>query len=430
MSRLTALRRTSPRLALVLLTSIGIVGFIDRIIMNVLVEPIKADFGLTDTQIGLVNGLAFAVLNVVLGLAVARYAERTRRLTLIAFGTFFWSIATAATGLATSFAQLLAARIGVGVGEAVGLPSSSSVISDYYPPDKRATAISVSMLSPPIGAFLGAAGGSLIAASYGWQMALYVAAVPGLILAVVLHIFLEEPKRGQHDAIASTDDVPSMAQVIARYLTWPTMRHMLIGSAIASLVGFGLNAFMASLLMRKFGFSLVEAGLTSGLVAALPAGISVVASGALADRWGKTDKRSYARIPAISLAISAPLFLFAVTRDSAALAVTLIGISALVQYCYLGPTFGTFQNMLHPRMRATGSAFTNMIYSLLGGGLGPVLLGALSDRFGKSAATPGDGLAMSMGGVALLYLWAALHYWLASRHIRADLQRPISLEPA
>jgi len=429
MSRLTALRRTSPTLALVLLTSIGIVGFIDRIIMNVLVEPIKADFGLTDFQIGLVNGLAFAVLNVVLGLAMARLAERTRRLTLISFGTFFWSVATAATGFATNFAQLLTARIGVGVGEAVGLPSTSSVISDYFPPEKRASAISVSMLSPPLGAFIGAAGGSLIAHSYGWQMALYCAAIPGFILAIALHLFVEEPTRGQHDAVATTDEVPPMLRVIGRYFSWPTMRHMLIGSAIASLVGFGLNAFMASFLMRKFGFSLVEAGLTSGLVAALPAAISVVAAGLLADRWGKRDKRSYALVPAITLTLSTPLFLLAVWQDSAMLAVILIGVSALAQYCYLGPTFGTFQNMLHPRMRATGSAFTNMVYSLVGGGIGPVILGALSDRFTKTAVTPGDGLTFAMAVLSCLYLWAGLHYWLAARHIREDLDRPLGLEP-
>lgn len=430
MSRLTALRRTSPRLALVLLTSIGIVGFIDRIIMNVLVEPIKADFGLSDFQIGLVNGLAFAVLNVVLGLAMARVAERTRRLTLISFGTFFWSLATAATGFATNFAQLLTARIGVGVGEAVGLPSTSSVISDYFPPEKRASAISVSMLSPPVGAFIGAAGGSLIAHNYGWQMALFCAAVPGFILAIALHLFVEEPTRGQHDAVATTDEVPPMLRVIGRYFSWPTMRHMLIGSAIASLVGFGLNAFMASFFMRKFGFSLVEAGLTSGLVAALPAAISVVAAGLIADRWGKRDKRSYALVPAITLTLSAPLLLLALSQDSAMLAILLIGVSALAQYCYLGPTFGTFQNMLHPRMRATGSAFTNLVYSLVGGGIGPVILGALSDHFTKTAATPGDGLTLAMGVLSCLYLWAGLHYWLAARHIRSDLDRPLGLEPA
>ncbi len=428
MTRLTALRRTSPRLALVVLTAIGIVGFVDRIIMNVLVEPIKADFDLTDTQIGLVNGLAFAVLNVVLGLAVARVAERTRRLTLISFGTLFWSIATAATGLATSFGQLLAARIGVGVGEAVGLPSTSSVISDYFPPERRASAISVSMLSPPIGAFLGAAGGSLIAHSYGWQAALFCAAVPGLILAVVLHLFVEEPPRGQYDAVAKGDDVPPMRKVIERYLVWPTMRHMLIGSALASLVGFGLNAFFAAYLARRFGFSLVEAGLTSGIVAALPAAVSVVISGMLADRWGRRDKRVYALIPAITLTVAAPLYLFAISRETATVAVTLVGISALIQYCYLGTTFSTFQNMLHPRMRATGSAFTNLIYSLVGGGLGPVLLGALSDHFTKIASTPGEGLAWAMGAASLLYLWAAIHYWLAVPHIRADLARSIDLE--
>jgi len=428
MPRLSEMRRSSPRLALVVLTAIGIVGFVDRIIMNVLVEPIKADFGLTDTQIGLVNGLAFAVLNVVLGLAMARVAERTRRLTLISFGTLFWSIATAATGLATSFGQLLAARIGVGVGEAVGLPSTSSVISDYFPPEKRASAISISMLSPPIGAFLGAAGGSLIANSYGWQKALFCAAVPGLILAIVLHLFVEEPPRGQHDAVAQTDEVPPMRKVIGRYLRWPTMRHMLIGSAIASLVGFGLNAFFAAYLARRFGFTLVEAGLTSGIVAALPAAVSVVISGMLADRWGQRDKRSYALIPAISLTLTTPLYLFAISRETAAVAITLVGIAALVQYCYLGTTFSTFQNMLHPRMRATGSAFTNLIYSLVGGGLGPVLLGALSDYFTRTAPTPGEGLAMAMGAASLLYIWAAIHYWLAVRHIRADLARPIGLE--
>jgi len=230
--------------------------------------------------------------------------------------------------------------------------------------------------------------------------------------------------------VATTDEVPPMLRVIGRYLSWPTMRHMLIGSAIASLIGFGLNAFMASFFMRKFGFSLVEAGLTSGLVAALPAAISVVAAGLIADRWGKKDKRSYALVPAITLTLSTPLFLLAVSRDNATMAIILIGVSALAQYCYLGPTFGTFQNMLHPRMRATGSAFTNLVYSLVGGGIGPVILGALSDNFTKTAATPSDGLTLAMGALSCLYLWAGLHYWLAARHIRSDLDRPLGLEPA
>lgn len=421
-------RRLSPGLALTILTAIGVIGFVDRIIMNVLVEPIKAEFGLTDTQIGLVNGLAFALLNVVLGLFVARLAERMRRLTLVAIGTFFWSLATAATGLAASFTQLLLARIGVGVGEAVGLPAISSLISDYYPPNKRASAISVTQLAPPLGAFLGAAGGALIAHHYGWQMALFVAAVPGVILAGLVHLFVAEPPRGQYDPVDAGDAVPPMSSVIARYVHRPTMRHMLFGSAIASLVGFGLNAFMASYFMRRFGFSLVEAGLVSGFVAALPASLSIVGAGFVVDRWAKTNRKSHALLPAMTLLLAAPLFLLAITRTSAVAAIALVGIAALVQYAYLGPTFATFHNLLHPRMRATASALNNIVYSLLGGGLGPVLIGGMSDSFSKRFPGAGEGLAIAMGVACLLYVWAAYHYWRASQHIETDLDRPIGVE--
>jgi len=422
------LRRASPGLALALLASISIFGFVDRIIMNVLVEPIKAEFGLTDFEMGLVGGLAFAVLNVILGLVVARYAERVRRLSLITVGTLLWSLATAMTGMATNFGQLLLARIGVGVGEAVGLPSTSSVIADYFPKDRRATMLSVLHLSPPLGAFIGAAGGSLIAQHYGWQYALFAAAAPGVLLALLLHLLVEEPPRGRYDDVIDKDFVPPMASVIRRYWDWPTMRHFLIGSTIASLVGFGLNTFLAAYLSRRFGMSLLEAGLSSGLVASLPAALSVFASGWLSDRWARSNRKSYALIPAVSLALSTPIYLLAITRESAGTAITFLGIAALVQYCYLGTTFGTFHNMLHPRMRATGSAFTSMVYSLIGGGIGPVVLGGLSDVLTPRAPTPGIGLGWAMGAASLLYLWAALHYAMASRHIEADLSRPTDPE--
>ena len=424
------LRRLSPALALTLLAGIGIIGFPDRIIMNVLVEPVKAEFGLSDTEIGLVNGLAFALLNIILGLVVARVAERSRRLTLVAIGTFFWSLATAATGMAQSFVQLLLARIGVGVGEAVGLPATGSVIADYFPPSRRATALSILNLSAPIGALLGALGGSIIAARWGWQYALYAAAVPGLILAVLLHVFLEEPPRGQHDTVVDADAVPPMRAVLMRYWQRRTMRHMLIGNAIASMIGFGLNAFVASWLARRFGFSLVEAGATSGLVASLPAAFSITAAGWLGDRWGRTSKRAYALIPAISMLVATPVYILGVTSGNAFWAVTLIGIAALVQYSYMGTTFAVFHNMLHPRMRATGSAFTGLVYSLVGGGFGPLLMGALSDGLQGIAPTPGHALAWAMAGAATLYLWASLHYFLAARHIEAELALPTDPEPA
>jgi MFS family permease len=415
-----------PGLALALLASIGVVGFIDRIIMNVLVEPLRAEFKLSDTQIGLINGLAFAALNVVLGLFVARIAERHRRVSLIAIGTFLWSLATAACGMAGTVMQLVLARVGVGVGEAIGLPSTASVLSDYFPREKRATVMAVINLSPPIGAFLGATGGALIAQFYGWRHAFLVAAIPGLILAVLLALFIAEPRRGAHDSAASAGEVPPLLSVLKRFWVWPTMRHMLLGSTIAGLVGFGLNGFMAAYLARRFGFSLVEAGMVSGLVASLPAAISVVGAGWFSDRMAaRGNRKGYALFPAVTLFVSAPLYAFAITRDDPVVLILLVALCALIQFTYLGPTAGTFQNMLGPRMRATGTAFTGMIYTLVASGFGPLLLGALSDHFASTGIDPGRALGMGMAVLALFYLWAAIHFALAARTIEADLSRPI-----
>jgi MFS family permease len=417
-----------PGLALALLAAIAVVGFIDRIVMNVLVEPLRAEFHLNDTQIGLINGLAFAALNVALGLFVARLAERRRRISFIAIGTLLWSIATAACGMASTVTQLLLARIGVGVGEAVGLPSTSSVLSDYFPREKRATIMAVLNLAPPIGAFIGATGGAMIAQFYGWRHAFLIAAIPGLILAVLLALFVAEPKRGAHDGPAATQDVPPMMAVIGRFWAWPTMRHMLIGSTIAGMIGFGLNSFMAAYLARRFGFSLVAAGTVSGLVASLPAAISVVGAGWISDRMAaRGNRKGYALFPAITLIISAPLYAYAITRDDPALLIGLVALCALIQFTYLGPTAGTFQNMLAPRMRATGAAFTGMIYTLVSSGFGPLLLGLFSDNFAASGVAPGLALGYAMAVMALFYAWAALHYALAARTIEADLSRPIDL---
>jgi predicted MFS family arabinose efflux permease len=414
-----SMRRDSPWLALVLLTAISTVGFIDRIVMNVLAVPIQAEFGLTDTQVGLLTGLAFAVLNVALGIAIARYAERGHRLSLIAIGTLLWSLATAACGMVGSWVQLLLARIGVGVGEAVGLPATQSVISDYFPPERRATAMGVLLLAPPIGAFLGSAGGSWIGQEYGWREAFLIATIPGALLALAAWALVAEPPRGRHDHEAG-DDVPSLGAVFQRLVGIRSARQLLAGSTIASMVGFGLNSFMAFLLVRKFAFSLAEAGLFAGMLASLPGAISVVAGGRLADRLGAANPAAYARIPGYCLLVAAPIYLFAITRDDVTQLLVLVFTAALFQYTYLGVTFGVFQNLLHPRMRATGSALLNTVYGLIGQGVGPLLVGWLSDRL-ATAYGAGDGLAYAMAITGALYLWAGAHYLLAGRHLARDL---------
>jgi MFS family permease len=419
----TSTRFRSPGWALAVLAAISTCGFIDRIIMQVLVEPIKIEFDLSDTQIGLVTGLAFAVLNVGLGLWVARIAERRRRVTLVWIGTLLWSAATALCGAAGNFMQLVCARIGVGVGEAIGLPSTSSIVSDLYPREKRTTAMAVLMLAPPLGAFLGSAAGATIAQAYGWRAAFWVAAAPGVVLALLLAFTVTEPPRGRFDKMhGDVDRVPPFSEVLGRMWGLRSLRHMILGSMTASLAGFGVNVFLAAFLLRRFGFTVGEAGLIAGLIASLPASVSVFGAGWLADRLGAKSPASYGLVPAIGLIAAAPVYMLAVTRETAGPAIALLIVAAFLQYCYLAPSAGVVQNMMHPRMRASAAAVTSLITSLISASLGPLIVGALSDTFSAAfpLAAPGYALSTALATTATAYAWAAVHYAIASRHLPAE----------
>lgn len=424
----TGWQRNAPWLTLALLTAISTCGFIDRILMNVLAEPIKLEFGLTDFELSLLVGPAFAVLYAVLAIPMARVAERRRRLSLISIGTVLWSVATAACGMASNFVSLLLARVGVGVGEAVGLPATSSVVSDCFPREKRATAMSVMLLAPPIGAFLGSAAGGMIAQYWGWRDAFWVAAIPGGILALLVVLFLAEPERGRFDNLgAKTDEVPPLRAVLGRILGRHSLRHMLIGNTVAGAVGFGLNAFLAAYLTRRFGFDFAQAGIAAGLLTSVPSITGVYGAGWLADRIGRTDKRWYGLLPGIALLIAAPLYVLAVTRDTPGMAIALFAAAALVQYCYLGTTAGVFQNMMHPRMRASATATTGLVYSLVAGIIGPMLVGGLSDMLAPDKTPQGSatGLMWAMAAVALGYLWGGFHLIRASRKLPEELAMPV-----
>lgn len=407
--------RASPGWALLVLTAISTCGFIDRIVLNVLIEPIKAEFALSDTQIGFLTGPAFAVLNVTLGLWIARIAERRRRITLIGVGTLLWSLATAWCGMASSFAQLALARMAVGVGEAIGLPATTSVISDHYPRERRTTALSVLTLAAPLGAFLGSSIGAYLAVIHGWRSAFLVAALPGIVLAAIVLFSVGEPARGQHDAAADRDTVPSFRSVLGRIWRVRQLRYMLAGATIATTTGFGVNVFLAAVLARRFGFDIGQAGIIAGLIASLPASLSVLGSGWLSDRWARRDRRSHALLPAFALLIATPIYLAALWQGAAPLAIALFAAAALFQYCYIAPTYGVFQNMMEPRARATAQAIQAVCTSLIGSGLGPLLVGVLSDGFqGSAGSMPATNLVLALTVVTFGYLFAAIFYAVAA----------------
>lgn len=412
-----ATRRDAPWFALLILTAISTIGFIDRIIVNVLVEPVKTEFSLSDTQVSLM-GTAFTVLNIGIGLIMARYAERKRRLTLISFGTVLWSVATAVCGMAGSWIQLLTARMGVGVGEAIGLPSLQSVMADYFPPSKRGVALSVLALAPPLGAFIGFVGGGWIAQNYDWRLTFIIAAIPGLLLGAVAWLFVAEPPRGQYDKQKS-DIVPPFGQVVRRFLKLPSARHLVMGSALAAMIGFGVNYFFTSLMIRKFDLPLGIAGLYSGVIASLPAALSIFGTGWLGDRWAAKNPAGYALIPAICLLIGGPIYAFGITREDLSLLLPLIALATFLNFGYLGITYAALQNLMHPRMRATASAVLNVVYGIASA-MGPLVLGIMSDSM-ASGFGPDQGLVVAMAIAGLFYTWAGVHYLLASRHLAKDM---------
>ncbi|MFC3098196.1 spinster family MFS transporter [Alteraurantiacibacter palmitatis] len=411
-------RRNSPWFALIVLAMISTVGFIDRIVVNVLVEPIKTEFSLTDRQVSLM-GVAFTVLNIGVGLVVARAAERVRRLSLISIGTVLWSAATALCGWAGSWVQLLAARMGVGLGEAIGLPSLQSVISDYFPPHKRGTAISVLMLAPALGALIGFMGGGWIAQNWGWRETFLIAAVPGVVLGIVAWFMVAEPRRGAHDAVTNSDAVPPVSAVLARLFALPSARQLVIGSALAAMMGFGLNYFFTSLMIRQFNVGLAEAGLYSGLIASAPSAVSVIMQGMLGDRLGAKNPAAYALVPAVCLLLGGPLYALAITREDLGTLLVLVAAATFLNFGYLGITFAALQNLMHPRMRATCSAVLNVVYGIASAA-GPFLLGWLSDHMALTHGA-GRGLVLAMAITGALYFWAGLHYLLAARRYGADL---------
>ena len=355
---------------------------------------------------------------IVVAIAMARLAERVRRLTLISGGTLIWSGATALCGLAGGWIPLLGARMAVGLGEAIGLPSLQSVVADYFPAIKRGMAMSVLMLAPPIGALIGFVGGGFIAQEYDWRFTFLMAAIPGVILAILAWLFVAEPTRGAHD-IGASDEVPSIGRVLSRLFALPSARHLVIGSGLAAMIGFGLNYFFTSLMIREFEVGLAEAGLYSGVIASAPAAISTVLSGMLGDRFGARRPAAYALIPAISLVIGGLLYPFAITRESLPLLLGLVSIATFFNFGYVGITYAALQNLMHPRMRATATAVLGGVYGI-SGAVGPLALGWLSDTMAATHG-PTQGLAIGMAIFGALYLWGALHYVLAARRYGQDL---------
>jgi MFS family permease len=415
-----AITPAAARYALGLLLVVYIVNFLDRTILSMLLEPIKREFQVSDTYLGFLSGIAFAAFYTLMGIPIARWADRGSRRNIIALALLVWSAMTALTGFARSFSHLALARVGVGVGEAGCSPPAHSLISDYFPPERRATAFSIYALGIPIGAGLGYLFGGWINEYFDWRTAFFAAGVPGIVLAVVVRFTLPEPPRGTQEPGGAPTRTEPLGDVFRFMAGLRSFRHMAIGAALHAFYGYGASAFIAAFFMRTHGIEsgelgtwLAGLGLTGGLA-------GTYLGGYLADRLGARDMRWYMWVPAIATLAYIPFAFLLYLWPDGRVALMLWLPGALLGGMYLGPTFAMTQSLVRPQMRAMASALLLFVINIVGLGLGPQGVGILSDLLRGTFAD--DSLRYALLFVVVAgAIWSVLHYALAASTLREDL---------
>ena len=410
----TAEVRTSrASIVLALLLIAYIFNYLDRQILGILAGPIITELKLTDTQFGLLSGPPFAIFYSILGIPFAFLADKTSRSRVIAAAVALWSAFTALCGTASSFWHLFAFRMGVGVGEAGGVAPSYALIADYFPPQRRARALAIFSLGVPIGLSAGTLMGAYIAAAVSWRAAFYAMGLAGVVLAPVLLLVLKDPVK----PVASVSAAP-IGQVFPMVAKKPVFWLIAFAASFSSLSGYGLAVWVPSVLERSFGMGLIGRGQFLASVVFLGGCTGVFAGGWLADRLGARDRAWYAKLPAIAWLITAPTFAAGLLTHNAVLAWFLLLIPNALNILWLGPVIAAVQHLVPQRMRATASASFLLINNLIGLGVGPFLIGRLSDALKHSYGT--EALRYAAVAVTAFYLLAALLMFLAAPRLRLN----------
>lgn len=414
--------KNGRRYVLFMLVLAYLFSFVDRQILAILLPDIKAEFAVGDSVLGFLAGPAFALFYATLGIPVAILADRGNRRNLIAAALALWSGMTALSGMANSIVQLALARIAVGVGEAGLSPAAHSMISDLYPPSRRATAMGIFTLGISLGVAIAFFAGGWVADHLGWREAFLMVGAPGLVLALLIRFSVREPVRGQSESLTDTASRPSVVFVARFLLRRRAFLYLALGAAAASFGGYSVGSFFPSFLARSFAMSLTDIGIYMGLVFGLLGGLGFAGGGFAADRLSRQAQRGGLSAVAAAM-LCAWLFSLAVYRASDLNTVLILFlVPAVLSNTYLAVSLAHTQNLVELRMRGVASAIMLFVLNIIGLGLGPQTTGLLSDAL---RSTHGDesmrmALLIVVGVSAPV---AALCFFLASRHIDADLAR-------
>ncbi len=411
---------------LFMLTVVYTFNFIDRQILVILQEPIKNEMGLSDSQLGLLSGFSFALVYITAGLPIAYWADRTNRRNIIAGALAIWSGMTALSGLAQNYTQLLLARIGVGIGEAGGSPPAHSMISDYYPPQRRGTALGIYSTGVHVGVILGFLAGGIISELFSWRVAFMAVGIPGVLFAGIFLLTVKEPVRGQWESAGEAAYKPGLGETMRLLSSYRSFWYLAIGTGLTAFAGYGNGNFAPSYLIRNHGFSIGEVGIILAIFGGGAGLLGTFLGGFLADRLGVSDKRWYLWVPAIAGLAALPLAFPYLLLDNRIAVIGFMFVVTLSINTYLGPCLAISHSLVPPAMRALTSAVLFFILNLIGLGLGPLTVGVLSDLY---AGHFGDNsLRYAMLTVALLSSPAILLFFLAAKHLRADLARKLDAE--
>jgi predicted MFS family arabinose efflux permease len=405
-------------LTLLLLVIVYTFNFIDRQIVGILAVPIKADLGLSDSQLGLMGGLAFALFYTGLGIPVAMLADRFSRTWIMTGALVIWSGMTAVCGLAQNFGQLFMARLGVGIGEAGGVAPAYSLIADYFPRHQRARALSIYSFGIPIGSALGILFGGFIASKIDWRFAFFAVGLAGIAVAPIFRLVVREPPRGRFDPQQERRPPPGLAELLRALISKPSFWLISLGGASSSMMGYGLFFWLPSFFVRSYGMTLLEASLYFGAIVFLGGMAGIWSGGWLGDKLGQANRSRYLTVPAVAFCITIPFYVVALFSPNLTLTFILLLVPTAMGLVWLGPVLATIQHLVRPEMRATASAVFLFVNNLIGIGLGTWALGALSDALTQRFAE--DSLRYSILAGCVFYLLAALLLWGATRWLERD----------
>lgn len=395
-----------------------VLNFLDRQLLSILAKPIQDELNVTDGQIGLISGLYFALFYCLLAIPVGWLADRSNRVRVLSFACALWSAATVACGLSTNYAQLAAARMSVGVGEAGGVPPSYAIISDYFPPGTRGTALGLFNLGPPLGQAFGVAFGASIAAAYSWRSAFVALGIVGIATAFAVWLFVREPARGGLDAPA-TGKAPAAALPQAhfwttcrKFFTHPVLLRVALACGATQFVTYAILNFTTLFLMREKGMTLQEVAVYYALMIGVTICAGMLVSGRLIDHFAPRSRTAYAWLPASALAVAIPFFIGFAWAPGWKLALLFLAVPMMLNYFYLSPSVALVQESVQPHERVLAGALLLLVMNLIGLGLGPTFLGAVSDYF--RAEHPAHSLQMAFYSLVPFYVLAVVSFlWLA-----------------